>query len=246
MVRVVLIRHGESLWNKENKFTGWTDVPLTNKGEQEAKEAGESLKEKKMNFDVAYTSLLKRAVHTLNIILDEMDMCWLPVKKSWRLNERHYGKLQGLDKKKVAKEFGEDQVNLWRRSYHVQPPALEVSDERYPGNQMPYKMLGVPNLPLTESLQDTVSRFLPFFREEVEPNIHKGKNILIVAHGNSLRALMKYFETMSDDEICELNIPTGIPLVYELDDDLSILKKYYLGDDETVKKAQDQVKNQSK
>jgi 2,3-bisphosphoglycerate-dependent phosphoglycerate mutase len=246
MFKVVLLRHGESDWNKENRFTGWTDVDLSEKGVQEAHLAGRSMKEEGFTFDLAYTSVLKRAIRTLWIALDEMDQMWLPVLNTWRLNERHYGALQGLNKAETAKKFGDEQVLIWRRSYDIQPPALTVEDPRYPGHDSRYQALGKTELPLTECLKDTVNRFLPYWHETIAPSIKNGKNVLIAAHGNSLRALVKYLDNIPEEEIVELNIPTGVPLVYELDAELKPLKHYYLADEEAVKKAMEAVKNQGK
>ena len=246
MKKLVLLRHGESTWNKENRFTGWTDVALSEKGEQEAKTAGLLLKQNGFVFDVAYTSLLKRAVKTLWIVLEEIELMWIPVNLSWRLNERHYGALQGLNKAETAAKFGEQQVLLWRRSYDVRPPALDKSDNRYPGNDPRYKGLPEKYLPLTECLRDVVARFLPYWNETIAPAVKSGQNVIIVAHGNSLRALVMYLDQISDKEILELNIPTGIPLVYELDNNLRPLKHYYLGDEETVNQAVQAVANQGK
>ncbi|MCS7053400.1 MAG: 2,3-diphosphoglycerate-dependent phosphoglycerate mutase [Ignavibacterium sp.] len=246
MHKVVLLRHGESIWNKENRFTGWTDVDLSEKGIQEAKSAGQILKKEGFTFDIAYTSVLKRAIRTLWIVLDEMDLMWIPVVRSWRLNERHYGALQGLNKSETAQKYGEEQVKIWRRSYDIQPPALEKSDPRYPGFDPRYKELSENELPLTECLKDTVARFVPYWENTISPVIKSGKKVLIVAHGNSLRALVKYLDNIPDEELVELNIPTGIPLVYELDENLKPLKNYYLGDEETVKKAAEAVAAQGK
>lgn len=246
MYRLVLLRHGESTWNKEGKFTGWTDVDLTEKGIKEAKAAGNILKEKGFEFDISFTSVQKRAIRTLWIVMDEMDQMWIPVERSWRLNERHYGALQGLSKKETAKREGEDVVHQWRRSYDVRPPALTKDDERYPGNQRMYQGIPKEELPVTECLKDTVERFLPYWHERIVPEIKKGSRIIIAAHGNSLRALVKYLDDISDDEIPKLNIPTGIPLIYELDESLNPIKHYYLGDEEKIKKAQQQVANQAK
>jgi len=245
-IKLVLLRHGESVWNKENRFTGWTDIDLSEKGKEEAKKAGQVLKKEKFVFDIAYTSVLKRAIRTLWITLDEMDQMWLPVHHSWRLNEKHYGQLQGLNKAEMAKKYGEQQVLTWRRSYDVQPPALERSDERYSGNELKYKFTDPKDIPLTESLKDTVARFLPFWHDTIAPTIKSGKRVLIAAHGNSLRALVKYLDNIPESEIVSLNIPTGMPLVYELDKDLKPVKNYYLGDPEEVKKAMEAVKNQGK
>ncbi len=246
MYKVVLLRHGESQWNLDNRFTGWTDVDLTEKGKEEALKAGQVLKEKGFVFDIAFTSVLKRALRTLWITLDEMDLLWIPVIKSWRLNERHYGALQGLNKAETAKEHGEEKVLIWRRSYDIPPPPLDKTDERYPGNDPRYKDLDEKDVPQTECLKDTVERFLPFWHETIAPTIQSGKKVIIAAHGNSLRALVKYLDNISDEEIIKLNIPTGMPLVYELDEDLKPLKHYYLGDEEAVKKAMEAVANQGK
>lgn len=246
MYKIVLLRHGESDWNRENRFTGWTDVDLSEKGIQEAKSAGEVLKQGGYNFDIAYTSVLKRAIKTLFLVQEELDAHWVPVIRSWRLNERHYGALQGLNKAETAKEFGDEQVAIWRRSYDIAPPALTKEDPRYPGNDPRYKNISASDLPLTECLKDTVARFMPFWLEEIAPKVKAGKNVLIAAHGNSLRALVKYLDNISENEIVGLNIPTGIPLVYELDADLKPIKNYYLGDPEAVKKAAEAVANQGK
>ncbi len=246
MIKVVLLRHGESEWNKENRFTGWTDVDLSERGIAEAIQAGKTLKEAGYIFDLAYTSVLKRAIRTLWLVLDQMDLMWIPVKNSWRLNERHYGALQGLNKAEMAAKFGEEQVHIWRRSYDVRPPALEKTDERYPGNDPRYKDLSEDELPLTECLKDTVARFLPYWHEEIAPTIRSGKRVLIAAHGNSLRALVKYLDNVPDDEIVGLNIPTGIPLVYELDENLKPIQHYYLGDAEAIQKAIESVAAQGK
>ena len=245
-IQLVLLRHGESTWNKENKFTGWTDVDLSEKGIIEAKEAGKVLKEKGFVFDIAFTSVLKRAIRTLWFTLDEMDLMWIPVYRSWRLNERHYGALQGLNKSETAKKFGEEKVLVWRRSYDIPPEALKKDDKRYPGNDPKYKDLDEKDTPLTECLKDTVKRFLPYWHEIIVPAIKSGKRVLIAAHGNSLRALVKHLDNISDEEIVKLNIPTGIPLVYELDSNLKPIKHYYMGDPEKVKKAMASVSNQGK
>ncbi|NLX33769.1 MAG: 2,3-diphosphoglycerate-dependent phosphoglycerate mutase, partial [Thermotogaceae bacterium] len=234
MMKLVVVRHGESTWNKENRFTGWTDVDLSEKGKEEAKKAGEILKAEGFEFDLAYTSVLKRAIRTLWYVLDEMDLMWIPVIRDWRLNERHYGALQGLNKAETAARHGEEQVKIWRRSYDIQPPALEESDERFPGRDPRYGNLTADQLPKTECLKDTVARFLPLWKNEISSDIKSGKKVLVVAHGNSLRALVKYLDNIPDDEIVGLNIPTGIPLVYELDDDLKPIKHYYLGDPEEI------------
>ena len=246
MYKLVLIRHGESEWNKENRFTGWTDVDLSEKGREEAKKAGEVLKKEGYTFDIAFTSVLKRAIRTLNSVLDEMDLVWLPVEKSWRLNERHYGALQGLNKAETAKKYGDEQVLIWRRSYDIQPPALTEEDPRYPGKDQRYADMNRSDIPLTECLKDTVARFLPLWNDTIAPTVKSGKKVIIAAHGNSLRALVKYLDNMSEEEIIKLNIPTGIPLVYELDDDLKPIKHYYLGDQEAIAKAQQAVANQGK
>jgi 2,3-bisphosphoglycerate-dependent phosphoglycerate mutase len=244
--KVVLLRHGESFWNRENRFTGWTDVDLSERGIVEAKQAGEDLKKEGFTFDLAFTSVLKRAIRTLWIVMDELDLMWIPVVNSWRLNERHYGALQGLNKSETAAKFGEQQVHIWRRSYDIPPPALEEQDPRYPGNDPRYRELKKDELPLTECLKDTVNRFLPYWHQTIAPEIRKGKKVIIAAHGNSLRALVKYLDNISDDEIVGLNIPTGMPLVYELDSELKPMKSYYLGDPEAVEKAMQTVANQGK
>jgi 2,3-bisphosphoglycerate-dependent phosphoglycerate mutase len=246
MKKLVLIRHGESDWNRENRFTGWTDVDLSEKGLAEAHEGGRVLKAEGYVFDVAHTSVLKRAIRTLWIVLDEMELMWIPVHRTWRLNERHYGALQGLNKAETAEKFGEAQVKVWRRSYDVPPPALEPSDERFPGHDPRYKSLTKAELPLTECLKDTVARFLPYWHETVAPAVRRGERILIAAHGNSLRALVKYLDNISDDEIVGLNIPTGVPLVYELDDDLKPIRHYYLGDQAKIQAAMEAVAAQGK
>lgn len=246
MHKLVLLRHGESTWNKENRFTGWTDVDLSEKGVAEAIQAGKTLKQEGYEFDVAFTSVLTRAIRTLNLALDEMESLWLPVHKSWRLNERHYGALQGLNKAEMAQKFGEEQVHIWRRSYDVQPPALERSDPRFPGNDRRYANLDPRTLPTTECLKDTVARFLPYWQDAIVPALKENKRVIIAAHGNSLRALVKYLDNVGDAEIVALNIPTGIPLVYELDDELNPIKHYYLGDAEAVAKAAQAVANQGK
>lgn len=246
MYKLVVVRHGESTWNKENRFTGWTDVDLSEKGIQEAREGGGYLREQGFDFDIAYTSVLKRAIKTLNIVLEELDQMWIPVAKDWRLNERHYGALQGLNKSETAEKFGEDQVKVWRRSYDIQPPALDAKDARYPGKDPRYKNLPVSELPLTECLKDTVARFLPLWHETIAPTIRTGRRVLIAAHGNSLRALVKYLDGVSDEAIVELNIPTGMPLVYELDKHLQPIKSYYVGDPEKVKAAMEAVAAQGR
>ena len=246
MTKLVLVRHGESDWNKQNRFTGWTDVDLSAKGRQEALEGGTVLKAEGYTFDVAYTSVLKRAIRTLWIVLDEMDLMWIPVHRSWRLNERHYGALQGLNKAETAAKFGEDQVKVWRRSYDIRPPALTSDDERFPGRDPRYQGLTTEELPLTECLKDTVARFLPYWHGTIAPAVREGRRVLVAAHGNSLRALVKYLDNISDQAIVELNIPTGMPLVYELDSDLKPLNRYYLGDPEKVKAAMEAVAAQGK
>ncbi len=246
MKKLVLLRHGESVWNKENRFTGWTDVDLSEKGIQEAQAAGATLKREGFCFDLAYTSVLKRAIRTLWLTLDAMDLMWIPVYNSWRLNERHYGALQGLNKSETAAKYGEDQVLIWRRSYDIPPMALEKNDPRYPGFDLRYKDLKPEELPLTECLKDTVARFLPFWHKTIAPSVKSGQRVIIAAHGNSLRALVMYLDSISEEKIVNLNIPTGLPLVYELSDDLKPLKSYYLGDPEAVKKAMEAVANQGK
>lgn len=246
MHRVVLLRHGESIWNKENRFTGWTDVDLSEKGKAEAEAAGDVLKNEGYTFDLAFNSVLMRAERTLETVLKKLGLTNLPIYRSWRLNERHYGALQGLNKSETAKKYGEDQVLIWRRSYDIRPPALTKTDERYPGNDPKYKDLDEKDIPLTECLKDTVARFMPYWHETIAPVIKSGKKVLISAHGNSLRALVKYLDNVPDEEIVKLNIPTGIPLVYELEDNLKPIKHYYLGDEDAVKKAMQSVVNQGK
>ncbi len=246
MYKLVLVRHGESDWNKQNRFTGWTDVDLSNKGREEAKEGGEVLKREGFTFDVAYTSVLKRAIRTLWLVLDEMDLMWIPVHRSWRLNERHYGALQGLNKGETAEKFGEAQVKIWRRSYDIPPPVLTPDDERFPGRDPRYANLSKDELPLTECLKDTVARFLPLWHETIAPAVKSGQKVLIAAHGNSLRALIKYLDDVSEEAIVELNVPTGMPLVYELDEDLKPIHSYYLGDPDKVRAAMDAVAAQGK
>ena len=246
MTKIVLLRHGESIWNKENLFTGWTDVDLSKQGKAEAKRSGQLLKAEGFTFDLAFASVLKRAIRTLWIALDELDLMWIPVEHSWRLNERHYGALQGLNKAQTAAKYGDDQVLLWRRSYDVRPPALEESDPRYPGKDPRYQDMSKSELPLTECLKDTVARFLPYWHEAIVPAIRAGKKVIIAAHGNSLRALVKYLDEVSDQEIVGLNIPTGVPLVYELDGHLKPLKHYDLGDPEAVARAAAAVAAQGK
>jgi 2,3-bisphosphoglycerate-dependent phosphoglycerate mutase len=246
MYTLVLLRHGESTWNLENRFTGWTDVDLSPKGLEEARAAAQLLKEGGYAFDVAHTSLLRRAIRTLWITLEGMELTWLPVRKSWRLNERHYGALQGLNKAETAKKFGEEQVKIWRRSYATPPPALSPDDERHPGRDPRYASLPKDLLPLTESLASTITRFLPYWHDQIVPDVLAGRRVLIAAHGNSLRALVKHLDGVSEADIVSLNIPTGIPLVYELDADLKPLGSRYLGDPEAAKKAAEAVANQSK
>ena len=246
MYKIVLLRHGESEWNKENRFTGWTDVDLSEKGVVEAHNAGKAMLRAGFEFDMAFTSVLKRAIRTLWLSLDEMDRMWIPVINSWRLNERHYGALQGLNKAETAQKFGEEQVHIWRRSYDIRPPALAPDDERFPGKDPRYQSLTKSELPLTECLKDTVERFLPYWHASIVPEIMAGKKVLIAAHGNSLRALVKYLDNISDEEIPELNIPTGVPLVYELDSGLKVIKHYYLADEEEVKRKMEAVANQGK
>jgi 2,3-bisphosphoglycerate-dependent phosphoglycerate mutase len=245
MIKLVLLRHGESRWNLENRFTGWTDVDLTPKGIEEAHEAGRLLREGGYTFDVAYTSLLKRAIRTLWITMDGMDLMWIPVHRSWRLNERHYGALQGLNKAETAAQYGEAQVLVWRRSYSDPPPPLTPDDERFPGRDRRYADLAPAELPVAESLKDTVARFLPYWHETIVPDLRAGKRVLIAAHGNSLRALVKHLDGISDEAIVGLNIPTGIPLVYELEDDLKPIRSYYLGDPEAARKAAEAVARQA-
>ncbi|MBE7517134.1 MAG: 2,3-diphosphoglycerate-dependent phosphoglycerate mutase [Chloracidobacterium sp.] len=244
MHKLVLIRHGESQWNKENRFTGWKDVDLSDKGREEAKAAGRLLRAEGFTFDEAYTSVLKRAIRTLWSVLDEMDLMWIPQTTSWLLNERHYGGLQGLDKSETAAKYGEDQVKVWRRSYDVPPPPLDESDERYLGNDPRY--LSVRPFPATECLKDTVARVVPYWENEIAPKVRAGRRLIVAAHGNSLRALVKHLDRISDNEIVDLNIPTGIPLVYELDADLNVIASNYLGDAEAIKAAQSAVADQGK
>ncbi|MFZ1702048.1 MAG: 2,3-diphosphoglycerate-dependent phosphoglycerate mutase [Pyrinomonadaceae bacterium] len=244
MHKIVLIRHGESQWNKENRFTGWKDVDLSEKGREEATAAGRLLKAEGFRFDEAYTSVLKRAIRTLWFILDEMDLMWIPETKSWLLNERHYGALQGLNKAETAAQYGEEQVLIWRRSYDIPPEALDATDERYLGNDPQYA--GIEIFPPAECLKDTVERVVPYWETEITPKIRAGKKLIVAAHGNSLRALVKHLDGIADDEIVNLNIPTGVPLVYELDADLKPIKSYYLGDADAIKAAQEAVANQGK
>lgn len=244
MMKLVLVRHGESEWNKQNLFTGWHDVDLSEKGHEEAKQGGKLLRDEGYDFDVAYTSRLKRAIHTLNHILDEMDRNWIPVNKAWQLNERHYGALQGLNKSETAEKYGEDQVKIWRRSFDVKPPALEEDDERNPAKQPAYKYVDKYFLPLTESLETTIERVIPYYLETIVPEIRAGKSVLIAAHGNSLRALVKYLDNISDEDILGLNIPTGTPLVYELGDDFKAISHRYLGDQAAIEAKMKAVANQ--
>lgn len=244
--KLVLLRHGESLWNKENRYTGWTDVDLSENGIEEAQNAARVLIKEGFTFDVAFTSVLKRAIRTLWIVLDEMDLMWIPVYRNWRLNERHYGALQGLNKAETARQYGEQQVFLWRRSYDVRPPLLTKDDERHPGKEAKYKDISAAEIPLGECLKDTVNRFLPYWHDTIAPTIKSGKKVLIAAHGNSLRALVKYLDNMTDEAIVKLNIPTGIPLVYELDENLHPITRYYLSDKTAVQQAMDAVANQGK
>ena len=242
----MFLRHGESTWNKINKFTGWTDVGLSEKGVEEAINSGEVLRDEGYVFDIVYTSVLKRAIKTLWLVLEEMDLMWIPVHRSWKLNERHYGALQGLNKAETAIKHGNEQVLIWRRSYDVRPPSLEEADERYPGKDPRYQNLPKKDLPASECLQDTVKRVLPYWQQEIVPSIKAGKRVLVAAHGNSLRALVKYLDNVPNEEILKLNIPTGIPLVYELDENLSPVKHYYIGDPEAIKQAMQKVANQGK
>jgi len=246
MRRLVLLRHGESVWNKENRFTGWVDVGLSEKGREEAVEAGRVMGREGYVFDIAYTSVLKRAIKTLWIALEEMDQMWIPIRHSWRLNERHYGALQGLNKTETVDRHGMEQVKIWRRSYDVPPPALTPEDPYYPGKDPRYANLNKEKIPLTECLKDVVARFLPYWHDTIAPAVREGKRVLIAAHGNSLRALVKYLDNIPDETIVGLNIPTGIPLVYELNDDLTPIKNYYLGDPEAIKQAIQTVENQLK
>lgn len=245
-MKLVLLRHGESVWNKENLFTGWTDVELSEKGVEEAKTAGRLLKEAGYDFDICFTSYLKRAIHTLQFALDEMDRAWLPVEKSWKLNERHYGALQGLNKAETAKKYGEEQVKIWRRSYDVAPPLLDETDTRNPNQQEQYRNEKGEKLPLGESLKDTIARVVPYFEGTIKKEMQEGKRVVIAAHGNSLRALVQYFENMSKEDILNLNIPTGVPLVYEFDENFNVVKKEYLGNEEELKKKMQAVANQGK
>ncbi len=246
MYRIVLLRHGESQWNKENRFTGWTDVPLNDKGIAEARKAGEVMRDAGFVFDVAYTSVLKRAIKTLWLALEEMDLMYIPVLNSWQLNERHYGALQGLNKAETAEKHGMDQVKIWRRSYDIPPPALSVDDPRSPVKDPRYAGVAPADLPLTESLKETVARFMPYWIETIAPVVKSGERVIVAAHGNTLRALVYELDTVSEEDIVELNIPTGVPLVYELDADLKPIRHYYLGDPEEIRKAAEAVANQLK
>ena len=246
MMKLVLVRHGESEWNKLNLFTGWTDVDLSEKGHEEARQAGTVLKEAGYDFDICYTSYLKRAIHTLNHILDEMDRAWLPVVKTWKLNERHYGALQGLNKAETAEKYGEEQVKLWRRSFDVKPPVLDPSDERSAKRQAAYRDVDPELLPDNESLETTIQRAVPYFNEVIKKDMLAGKRVIIAAHGNSLRALVKYFDNISDEDIIGVNIPTGVPLVYEFDDDFNVTDHYYLGDQSAINAKMQAVADQGK
>ncbi len=245
-MKLVLLRHGESEWNRENLFTGWADVDLSETGREEAKTAGQLLRQNGFDFDVCYTSYLKRAINTLNLVLEEMDREWLPVIKSWKLNERHYGALQGLNKSETAQKYGEDQVKIWRRSFDVRPPVLETEDERNPALLEQYRGISHSDLPLCESLKDTIARALPYYEKVIYEDMKQGKRVLVAAHGNSIRALVKTFDNLSEEEIMEVNIPTGIPLVYEFNDQGKVIKKYYLGDEEYIKAKINKVSNQGK
>ncbi len=246
MIRLILLRHGESEWNKENRFTGWTDVDITEKGIKEIKRAAKLLKEEGYTFDIVYTSLLKRAIRTAWILLDEMDLMWIPVKKTWRLNEKHYGILQGEYKHKMAKKVGEEQLHKWRRGYNIRPPELKESDHDYPGKDPKYKHLKKSEIPKSECLKDVINRFVPYWKEEILPNIKSGKKVIISGHGNSLRAVVKFLDELCDEEIAKFNIPTGFPLVYELNNELKPIKKYYLGDTKEIEKEIEGMKKQGK
>lgn len=246
MYKLVLLRHGESVWNKENRFTGWTDVDLSEKGVEEAKESGRLLKAEGYEFSVAYTSFLRRAIKTLWLCLEEMDQMWIPVYKSWRLNEKHYGMLQGLNKAETAKKYGDEQVLIWRRSYSTPPSPLAEDDERNPRIDPRYKNLPAEDVPLTEALENTVARIVPYWESDISESLKEHGQVLVAAHGNSLRGIVKYLKNMSEDEILKFNIPTGIPYVFEFDDDMKLQKDYFLGDPETVKKLMEQVANQGK
>tara|TARA_B110000438_G_scaffold70905_1_gene71149 strand:+ start:221 stop:964 length:744 start_codon:yes stop_codon:yes gene_type:complete len=246
MIKLVLLRHGESQWNLENRFTGWTDVDLTPRGELEAKSAGKTLNENGFEFDIVFTSVLKRAIRTMEICLSEMLLNNIPIKYSWRLNERHYGTLQGLNKSETAEKYGDEQVLQWRRSYDIPPPPIDKSDSRWSGNDPNYSNINPEDIPLAECLKDTVKRFLPYWSRTIKPSIQSGKKVMIVAHGNSLRSLVKHLDNISQEDVITLNIPTGIPLIYELNDDLKPIKNYYLGNKEEIEKAISSVKNQAK
>ncbi|MEX0425629.1 2,3-diphosphoglycerate-dependent phosphoglycerate mutase [Providencia rettgeri] len=246
VTKLVLVRHGESEWNKENRFTGWTDVELSDKGREEAKIAGQLLKDEGFVFDFAYTSVLKRAIHTLWNILDQVEQSWLPVEKSWKLNERHYGALQGLDKSETAAKYGDEQVKLWRRGFAITPPDLTKDDERYPGHDPRYAKLSDKELPVTESLATTIERVVPYWEEVIKPRVTSGEKVIIAAHGNSLRALVKHLDNLSEDEILELNIPTAVPMVYEFDENMKPIKRYYLGNQDEIAAKQAAVANQGK
>ncbi len=246
MHKIVLLRHGQSTWNLDNRFTGWTDVDLSDQGRDEAKLAGQVLKADGFEFDLVYTSVLKRAIRTMQIAMDELDQMWVPVIRNWRLNERHYGALQGMNKSETAAQYGEDQVKIWRRAFDIAPPPLTEEDERYPGHDRRYADLTKDELPLTEHLKDTIARFVPYWEGVIAPQVKAGKRAIIVAHGNSLRALVKYLDGISDDDIINLNIPTGIPLMYELDENLKPISSRYLGDPEAARKAAEAVANQGK
>lgn len=247
MYKLVLIRHGESTWNKENRFTGWTDVDLSERGLKEASDAGKILKEKGFQFKFAYTSFLKRAIKTLNILLEEMDLLWIPVEKSWRLNEKHYGSLQGLNKRETVEKYGDEQVLKWRRSYDVRPPALDLNDERHPGHEDRYKNIHeIGAMPATEALCDTVNRIVPYWETNISETLKEYKEIVVAAHGNSLRGIVKYLKNISDEDIISLNIPTGIPYVFDFDKDMNLVKDYFLADEETLKKLMNEVANQGK
>jgi len=246
MNRLVLIRHGESTWNKENRFTGWTDVELSERGIREASEAGKILKKEGFEFKIAYTSYLTRAIRTLWLIQEQMDLLWIPVFKTWRLNEKHYGQLQGLNKLEMAEKYGDEQVLIWRRSYDVRPPALDENDPRHPRFDIRYRHLDPKDIPATEALKDTVDRIVPYWKEEMEPALKKQGQVIVAAHGNSLRGIVKYLKNISDEDIVGLNLPTGIPYVFEFDDQMNLLKDYFLGDPEVIKKLMEEVANQGK
>ncbi len=246
MHKLVLIRHGESQWNKENRFTGWTNVDLSERGIREAKEAGKTLKEAGFEFKVAYTSYLTRAIRTLDLVLDEMDLMWIPVYKSWRLNEKHYGTLQGLNKSEMAEQYGDEQVHIWRRSYDIPPPPLSEDDPRHPRFDPRYKDLKPSEIPATEALKDTVERIVPYWLDEIRKSLKEHKQVVVAAHGNSLRGIVKYLKNISDEDIPGLNLPTGIPYVFEFDDEMNLVKDYFLGDPEVIKKLMEEVANQAK